>query len=417
MHLTIGKARDCPKTRSLLQGAAGTGVLARSEARAFTSSRLRLELLERDFLRRYTEKNLRTVNFFMLSSIARSPAARSRRAGGRASPTHPRRAGSGPLAGASGRGARHGGHRRGARAAGTKGRPSRPQRPGAQRSRLLPPPPPPSPPGPACEDQPQAAPPPAPRPRPLPPISARRSARPPPLRPIRVCCPGLSPPSPPPPPPPPGPACEDLPRGAPPLCAPPTATTANQNPPPLPALRHCGQSEPVVPSSPLPLLLLLLLVQPARSSPGQPRPPSPRPQPLSPIRARRNARPSATTANQSLPPRALPSPSSYSSSSSSPGEPAPDSPSPRSPPLPPISAQRPTAPGSRFFSPPRPSAYALAVAPPPPPLPPISALDGASLMSPRRGPRRQAGRAARLLGSYCRCLSLSLLGWPAGLFS
>lgn len=58
--------------------------------RAFTSRRLRLELLERDFLRRYTEKNLRTVNFFMLSSIAPRPAARSRRAGGRASLAHPR---------------------------------------------------------------------------------------------------------------------------------------------------------------------------------------------------------------------------------------------------------------------------------------------------------------------------------------
>lgn len=41
-------------------------------------------------MRRYTEKNLRTVNFFMLISIAPRPAARSRRAGGRASPAHPR---------------------------------------------------------------------------------------------------------------------------------------------------------------------------------------------------------------------------------------------------------------------------------------------------------------------------------------
>lgn len=39
-------------------------------AEAPTSRRLRLELLERDFLRRYTEKNLRTVNFFMPRSIA-----------------------------------------------------------------------------------------------------------------------------------------------------------------------------------------------------------------------------------------------------------------------------------------------------------------------------------------------------------
>ena len=46
--------------------------------------------MERNFLHRYTEKYLHTVNFFMPSSIAPHPAARSRRSGGHASPAHPR---------------------------------------------------------------------------------------------------------------------------------------------------------------------------------------------------------------------------------------------------------------------------------------------------------------------------------------
>lgn len=184
MQVTRETGSGMPPRRSVSPGRSGDpGRHLRAQAAALTSSLLRLVLLERDFLRRYTEKNLRTVNFFMLCSIAPRPAARSRRARGHASPH-----GASQVwvqrsvpAGARDSGAGHGGHGRGHRrrhkgqaAPATTARPRRSLLPLGHRCPQL------------GEDQPNSS----AQSVPLPPINALRPAPHSELAPIRVRRPG-----------------------------------------------------------------------------------------------------------------------------------------------------------------------------------------------------------------------------------